>query len=133
MAFGQVKSSPIRHPPTTFWHPFSGIAGTALTRTGWKQASGVGPSAGDVSFGSGSSACPVTSCAATGSVISSNAGSFAFPGAHDLQYRQRQRLFRIGRGETGGQFEGWYGWHSGNIYVRSFFLQPGDALLVYKT
>jgi hypothetical protein len=75
---------------------------------------------GDVSFGSPSSAGPVTSYAATlTSAFSQATATLAWPGGSTEYTVPTSTQFRIGWGDAAcAQTEGWYPWWSGTILLR---------------
>ncbi|TNF28934.1 MAG: hypothetical protein EP329_16905 [Deltaproteobacteria bacterium] len=89
---------------------------TGFTQTSWGTAHNTG--AGDISFGDGDAAGPVTSYTREVATFSCATCTTAWtPGSTVYPIGSTATRFRIGWGEGGTQFEGWYPWWSGSIFL----------------
>jgi len=97
---------------------YSDIYGPSFTQSDWDWA--YGDTWGDVSFGSADEVGPVTSYAVyfTSSSMQCEDCEIGWPGGSTLYSVSSSTAFRIGFGDEGGEYEGWYPWWSGTIYVR---------------
>ena len=97
----------------------SDITPSSFVMSNWNVAYLAGGT-GDIGFGSGEAAGPVTSYAATlGVTTSCEACTLAWPpGTQIYSVGATSTHFRIGWGEAGPEFEGWYPWYSGTIRLR---------------
>jgi hypothetical protein len=94
----------------------SEITPEAFVQTVWEQA--FSGTQGDVSFGSIDRQGPTTSFAATNQSVHSQNQVHTFESSHVFDIGIPTRNFTIGWGEGGPQWEGWYPWYSGYIYLR---------------
>ncbi|NVB36994.1 hypothetical protein G6O69_04075 [Pseudenhygromyxa sp. WMMC2535] len=91
--------------------------GPNFTQSVWTKAYGGG---GTVSFGSGSDAGPVIAYNAfLAESVNCQACELAFGGDGTIHaVGSISTLFRVGWGESGPEFEGWYPWWAGVVYLR---------------
>jgi hypothetical protein len=94
----------------------SEIYHNSFVQTTWGQAfSGFH---GDVSFGSMDRSGPTTSFAAINQVVQSHSSIHDFESEDIFNIGLPTRNFTISWGENGPEWEGWYPWYSGYIYLR---------------
>ncbi len=106
------KANAVAPDTTDIWLTF--------TQTDWDVPYNSSPATGDVAFGSPGDVGPTTSYGAeTMADIECTACETPFP-VNDTPYAVagNSTVFRISWGEYGGQYEGFYPWWSGTIYLR---------------
>ena len=79
-----------------------------------------GSATGDVSFGDADAAGPVTSYSAVWGAtdLSCENCTLDWPNPGTVYSVGSATAFRIGWGESGGQYEGWYPWYEGSVALR---------------
>ena len=95
------------------------LCGSSFKQSKWKTAY-VSGGCGDISFGTSDNTGPTTSWNRLQSTAKNcHSCTFTWPGgAKVYSIGKSTKSFRIGWGECGPQWEGWYPWYSGYIMLR---------------
>gem|GEM_PF-1578653 len=103
----------------------SEVQGDCFIQTDWAQGYNAAACGafGDVAFGSPDDPGPTTSFAAHWGIRHSytNLQTVGFPGgttAYSVGAGASATSFRVAWGENGGQWEGWYPWYEGTVFLR---------------
>ena len=95
------------------------LCGSSFKQSKWSKAY-VSGGCGDISFGTSANSGPTTSWnRLQSSAKNCHSCTFAWPGKSKIySIGKSTTSFRIGWGECGPQWEGWYPWYQGYIMLR---------------